>query len=212
MPLVNIVLNKDNDLSGGGSDDCCPFAFGSIMGQEDLFTETSAGSETRDLNTLQARIVWATTVDASSRVYYGADPLLDQDTGIVATGNKFHEVLIPNLNIGTLYRFEVESTSTVCNAGGETLRSEVFWFQIGDELTLESQTLVFNVASSVLTPVAASTSSYDWLDAEPDTTGTAATVNTPLGITEAISTPTENAINKTAGSTMLTTSVSTAVA
>ena len=98
MPLVNLVLNKTRTSSGGGGggDDCCPFTFGSIMGQEDLYKETTPGSGVRQQNTFQARIVWATSVEATSRVEYGIGetPVYGNDTGVVASGNKYHEVLI----------------------------------------------------------------------------------------------------------------------
>lgn len=107
---------------------CGPFLIGTVMGQEDIYRETSPGSETRVNNTLTARIVWATDIPASSRVYYGIDPALDQDTGIVATGNTFHEVFIEGLNLDSLYRFKVESVSDDCSV---TITSELYWFSTG---------------------------------------------------------------------------------
>jgi hypothetical protein len=180
MPLFNIVLNKDNDSgSGTPTDSCCPFTFGSIMGQEDLFRETAAGSETRVTNSLQARIVWATSVDATSRVYYGIDPALDQDTGIVASGNRYHEVFIPNLNLDTLYRFKVESTSTVCNAGGETLTSETYWFMIGGELNVVTGQFDFTITTGLITPIT-NTTSNNTMDATADFDSTEPITRDPL--------------------------------
>ena len=213
MPLFNIVLNKDNDDGGGPTTDaCCPFSFGSIMGQEDLFRETATGSETRVSNSLQARIVWATSVDATSRVYYGVDPLLDQDTGIVASGNTYHEVFIPNLNLDTLYRFKVESTSTVCDAGGETLTSEVYWFMIGGELNIETGQLDFNITTGIVTQVT-NTTTNNTMDATADLASTEPVTRDPLDTSVATSiltigsTPSETIDN----TMILTTTPSTTV-
>lgn len=213
MPLFNIVLNKDNDNGGGGNNGCCPFTFGSIMGQEDLFRETTAGSETRVSNALTARIVWATSVDSTSRVYYGVDPLLDQDTGIVASGNKYHEVFISGLALDTLYRFKVESTSSECNSGGETLTSETYWFSTAGILNVDINQIVFNVTNEILTANQTITNSIDDIVLVGDLTSIEPTASQPLDFSPTTAVLTEGATaTKVIGNTMIFTDTpSTAV-
>lgn len=218
MPLFNIVLNKDNDSGSGDSgNDCCPFSFGSVMGQEDLFRETSAGSGTRVSNNLTARIVWATSVDATSRVEYGIGEsvVYGSDTGVVASGNTYHEVFISGLNLDTLYHFRVISTSSECDAGGETLTSEAFWFSTGGILAVESNQLEFSITSEVVTVGSTiAVTAMDDLDITPDLTGIAPANRNPLLPVDTLSIPTIGATpSKTAGSTMLFTDTpSTSVA
>ena len=207
MPLVNLVLNKTSS-GGGGANPCCPFTFGSVMGQENVFKETSPGSLTRDISgALSARIVWATSVDATSRVEYGVGETVvyGNDTGVVASGNTYHEVIIPNLALDTLYHFRVISTSTECDGDGETLTSEAFWFNTGGELVVSSNQIEFQITNEILTiGQSAAVTALDDLDIVPDLNPVAATTRDPISLTEATSIPTVGVTStKTAGATMI---------
>lgn len=209
MPLFNIVLSKDND-SGVVVTGCCPFTFGSVMGQEDLFRETSAGSEIQRNNALQARIVWATSVDATSRVYYGVDdtsrPLtLGLDTGVITGPTSFHEVFLTGLGLDTLYAFKVESTSSVCSPGGETLTSETFWFTTGGTLALFSNQIEFVITNEIKTVGFSGSPTWaDDLTITPDLTGIESTVRDPIDFVPTLSIPTIGATPaKTADGTMI---------
>lgn len=133
MPLYNIVITKDSE-EPELTNNCCPFAFGSVMGQEDLYREDPPGN--RVSNTLTARIVWATTVPATSRVIWdlAESGSFSNDTGIVASNTRFHEVFFPVPQVSTIYKFQVISTSTECNPSGETLQSGTFYFEVGGEI------------------------------------------------------------------------------
>ena len=195
MPLFNLVLNKDS-TNGVVISGCCPFTFGSVMGQEDLYRETSAGSEVQVANALTARIVWATSVDATSRVYYTVDdasrPLsFSSDTGVIAGPNTYHEVFLTGLNLDTLYAFKVESTSTECDAGGETLTSETFWFTTGGTLALFSNQIEFVITNEIKTVgFTSSVTMADDLDITPDLTGVEATTRDPIDFVPTLSIPT----------------------
>ena len=207
MPLLNLVLNKDSSAPSGNND-CCPFTFGSVMGQEDVYKETSAGSGVRDTSgALSARIVWATSVPATSRVEYGVGESLvyGNDTGVVASGNTYHEVIIPGLNLDTLYHFRVISTSTECDSNGETLTSEGFWFATGGELVLVSNQIEFTITAETKTPEkSASITIGGDLDIVPDLTGASSTTRDPLSVSESLSIMTVGAtIQKTADNTMI---------
>ena len=208
MPLFNIVLNKDNDNGSGGSNDCCPFTFGSIMGQEDVYSEATAGSGVRDTSgALTAIIRWATSVDATSRVEWGIGESLvyGNDTGVVASGNTYHEVTIPGLGLDTLYHFRVISTSTECNPAGETLTSEGFWFETGGELVVSSNQIEFNITNEVLSIGANATATVmDDISTSIDLTGIASTIRDPLSLIESTSIPTVGTTQQhTADNTML---------
>lgn len=216
MPLFNVVLNKDNDNGSGGTNGCCPFTFGSIMGQEDVYSETTGGSGIRDLtNALSARISWATSVNATSRVEYGIGETLiyGNDTGVVASGNSYHEVIIPNLSLDTLYHFRVISTSTECNPAGETLTSEGFWFRTGGELVVSSNQIEFTITNELLTVAATAVATVmDDLTTTIDLTGITPAVRDSLSLTESASIPTVGATEQhTADGTMLFTDTPTTV-
>jgi hypothetical protein len=135
MPLFNIVITKASNDSAF-SNDCCPFDFGSVMGQEDLYREDPPGDRVE--NTLQARIVWGTTVPATSRVIWGQidEVGFPNDTGVVASGQVFHEVFFPVNQVNTEYKFQIISTSDVCDPGGETAQSGTFYFAVGGEIVV----------------------------------------------------------------------------
>lgn len=135
MPLFNIIITKE-DTDGAVLSGCCPFDFGSVMGQEDLYREDPPG--TRVENTLQARIVWGTTVPATSRVIWGVedDEGFPNDTGVVATGNTFHEVFFTVSQVNTTYKFQIITTSTECDAAGESLQSGTFYFEVGGDVVI----------------------------------------------------------------------------
>ena len=166
MPLLNIVLT--NRGAGGGGVCGCPLTFGAVMGQEDLYRkEMSVIVE----NHGTARIVWATSAEASSRVIYsGGDEALDQDTGVVATGNIYHEVFITDLNVDTLYAFQVISVSPECS--GETIQSDTYFFQIGGEVTqiATNMTVEFLMEVNMGVPVTITENMLDDITITFDTT------------------------------------------
>lgn len=143
MPLFNIVITKDGD--DAVANNCCPFDFGSVMGQEDLYREDPPG--TRVENTLQARIVWGTTVPATSRVIWGQidDVGFPNDTGVVASEQVFHEVFFPVSQVNTEYKFQIITTSAVCEPAGETLQSGTFYFSVGGEIAVGSDEFELSV-------------------------------------------------------------------
>lgn len=150
MSLFSIVLNKDSVDGVDSVNECCPFEFGSIMGQEDLYREDPPG--TRVDNTLVARIVWATTVPATSRVIWGEidDVGFPNDTGEVATDTTFHEVFFPVNAVNTTYKFQVISESSECDPGGETLQSGTYYFEVGGDIVLGEYTIVHAITTGIL--------------------------------------------------------------
>lgn len=150
MPLYNIVITKESaepTVTGG----CCPFDFGSVMGQEDLYREDPPG--TRVNNTLTARIVWGTTVPATSRVIWDlADAVgFGNDTGVVASDVTFHEVFFDVPQVGTLYKFQIITTSDECEVG-ETLQSGTFYFEVGNDVILGESSITHVVDVSTFPP------------------------------------------------------------
>lgn len=178
------------------------------MGQEDVYGETFSGSGVRDTSgALSARIVWATSVAATSRVEYGVGetPVYGNDTGVVASGNTYHEVIIPLLALDTLYHFRVISTSTECDPGGETLTSEAFWFETGGQLVITSNQIEFTITNEVLTVnQSIAPTVLDDLNITPDLTGVTATTRDPISVSPATSIPTVGTTQtKTADGTMI---------
>jgi hypothetical protein len=144
LPLFNIILVKASQ-DGAGVSGCCPFDFGAVMGQEDLYREDPPG--TRVDNALTARIVWGTTVPATSRVIWGRidDVGFPNDTGVVASGENFHEVFFPVTAVNTTYKFQIITTSTECDPSGETLQSGTYYFEVGGDLILGEYTITIDI-------------------------------------------------------------------
>ena len=126
MPLTTIVLNKAEPVLI--IPDACPFALGSITGEEDIFREISG---IRVNNTLEARITCTTTVDADVKVVWGTSKgSMVNDTGFVSTDSKFHEIFFTGLAESTEYVFQVTAQSDVCDEAGETIVSDYYWFRV----------------------------------------------------------------------------------
>lgn len=175
MPLFNIILTKESNDSALPND-CCPFEFGAVMGQEDLYREDPPGD--RVDNALTARIVWATSVPGTSRVIwdYASEVGFANDTGVVATEKTFHEVFFPLPAVNTTYKFQIITTSSVCDPGGETLQSGTYYFETGGELNVGEYTIVISIDNDIVTIVPNDLEIEDGIDAFYDDSGTTSEV------------------------------------
>lgn len=86
-----------------------------------------------EVEATQARAVWFTTHEATTKVIYGLSPVGMTSEVEDLTFTQFHSILIPNLEVNRLYYAQFYSTSKIT---GEEIFSDVKSFFTGPDLTI----------------------------------------------------------------------------
>ena len=86
-----------------------------------------------EVQATQARAVWFTTHDATTKVIYGLSPLEMYNEVEDLTFTPYHSIIMTGLEVNRLYYAQFYSTSKIT---GETIYSDVKTFYTGPELTI----------------------------------------------------------------------------
>lgn len=86
-----------------------------------------------EVQATQARAVWFTTHEATTKVIYGLSPTEMYNIIEDLTFTQYHSIILPNLEVNKLYYAQFYSTSKIT---GETIYSDVKSFVTGAELVL----------------------------------------------------------------------------